>query len=96
MKSEDINARLDRLERLLLLSAKNVFNTEEVALVLGITPCRVRHLVADRSIPHYKQGQRNYFKRDEIEAWQTQHKVSTYEELNQQASSYINNNTHTK
>lgn len=51
-----VEERLERIERLLLLGSKEVLNTSEIALLLGISESRVRHLTSAKKIPHYKQG----------------------------------------
>ena len=48
--------RLERIERLILMSSKNALNTKEVAIMLDISESRVRHLVNEKSLPYYKQG----------------------------------------
>lgn len=65
----DIEARLQRIERLTLLAAKNVFSVEDLALYLGKSPKTIRNS-ADR-LPHYYDGNGQLtFRRTEIEAWQ--------------------------
>lgn len=54
-----VEERLERIERLLLLGSKEVLNTSEIALLLGISESRVRHLTSAKKIPHYKQGSFN-------------------------------------
>ena len=83
-----IDERLERLERLVMLGTKNVLNTSEVALLLNLSEDRVRHLVHDREIPHYKQGGRLYFSKQEIEQWQMQNRIATNAELNEKADFY--------
>ncbi len=51
-----VEERLERIERLLLLGSKEVLNTSEIALLLGISESRVRHLTSAKKIPHYKQA----------------------------------------
>lgn len=67
---------------------KNVWNVSELALVLGISESRVRHMAAEQVIPNYKQNGSLYFKRDEIEAWQTRHRRASVDEINAQAATY--------
>jgi excisionase family DNA binding protein len=40
-------------------------------------------------IPHFKKGNKLYFKRDELQAWVQAGKVKTTDELQGEASSYI-------
>lgn len=81
--------RLERIERLLLISSKEVLTTSECALMLDISESRLRHLTSEKEIPHYKNGRNLYFKKSEIEQWQTKYKVLTKDEINAQASTYI-------
>ncbi|HEY8936922.1 MAG TPA: helix-turn-helix domain-containing protein [Cyclobacteriaceae bacterium] len=41
-----------------------------------------------RAIPHFKKGNRLYFKREELEAWIQKGKVQTREELQREAITY--------
>ena len=85
----NIEERLERIERLIAMSAKNVLNTKDVALMLGVSEGRIRHLVSDRMIPCYKRGTKNYFIKAEVEKWLTSERVETCEEINSLASTYI-------
>lgn len=85
---QDIEQRLARLERLVIIGAKQALSTKDVAILLDITTDRVRHLCHDRAIPFYKQGNRNYFDKDEITRWQLQHRIPTNAEIAQQAKTY--------
>lgn len=49
--------RLERIERLILMSSKNALNTKEVAIMLDISESRVRHLVNEKSLPYYTREQ---------------------------------------
>ena len=85
----EMNERLARIERLITIGSKNVFTTDEVALLLGISTSRVRHLVCDREIPHYRRGNKVYFKKSEIEDWQLSQRVPSYEEINNKATTHV-------
>lgn len=50
---------------------------------------RVRHLVSKRLIPHYKQGNRTFFKKSEIEEWQLSDRIPTNAEINSKAATHI-------
>lgn len=84
----DIEKRLERIERLLILGTKDVFNMHELALFLDISEDRIRHLVCERKIPHYKQGSRTFFKKKDIENWQTAVRIPTNEEIENKATTY--------
>jgi len=89
MMSEAMNERLERIERLLLIAAKNVFNVAEVAVLLDCTKDNVYHLANSNAIPYYKQGKHLYFKRAEIEQWQTQNRIASNTDLQTQANTYV-------
>lgn len=57
---------IDRFSLLLRIRRMEAVNTAEAGLLLGITAGRVRALVSDGKLPHYKIGQRVYFKKSEI------------------------------
>ena len=67
--SSEISERLDRIERLTLLAAMDVFTAEDLALYLGKSVKTIKNNA--HLIPHYKNafGQLT-FKREEINAWQ--------------------------
>lgn len=71
----ELKDRLDRIESLALLSAKNVLTVQDVALLLGKAVKTVYNMIDE--LPHYRNGHGIWFKRSEIEAWQcqVQHKV---------------------
>lgn len=83
-----VEERLERIERLMLLNTKSVLDTREAALMLNISESRVRHLVSERNIPHYKQGRTTYFKKSEIEEWQLRQRIPTNDEMRKKAVTY--------
>lgn len=84
----NIEQRLERIERLLIISSKEVLTTSDVALLLNISESRVRHLASAREIPYYKQGSRTYFKKSEIEEWQLSQRIPTNKEIKRRATTY--------
>ena len=86
--NEEIKSALAEIKRSVIVMMKNVWSVSELALVLNVSESRVRHLAADGIIPHYKQNRALYFKREEVEAWQTSHRVASKEELEVEAATY--------
>lgn len=84
-----VNERLERIERLIMVSSKNVLTTSEVAIMLGVTEGRIRHLVSGREMPHYKQGNKTYFKKSEIESWMLKCRIPTNAEVASEATTHI-------
>lgn len=76
-----ISDRLERIEKLILLASKNVLTVAEVALMMGITEGRVRHLTSEKELPYYKQGKKTFFKKSEIESWMLSNRVPTNAEI---------------
>jgi len=65
--NELILHELMQIKKLTVLRAKNVLDVKEVALLLGKAPKTIYNQMS--SIPHYTDGNKVLFKRDEIEAW---------------------------
>lgn len=83
-----IDERLEKIERLIILQTKNVYNVRELSWVLGITEDRVRHLMQESEFPYYKVGNRTYFKKEEIEAWMTRKRFESRDEIEARAATY--------
>lgn len=86
--NEDIKQALGEIKHSVIVMMKNVWNVADLALVLNVSESRVRHMAAELVIPSYKQNGSLYFKREEIEAWQTAHRTASKDEINSQASTY--------
>ena len=85
---EEIAKRLERLETLTALSAKNVLDINDTAELTGYSVKYLRLLIAKRDIPHYRRGNRLYFDRDEIEEWMLGERIPTNEEMKVKAIGY--------
>ncbi|MDE6049382.1 MAG: helix-turn-helix domain-containing protein [Paramuribaculum sp.] len=86
--NEDLKQALGEIKRSVIVMMKNVWNVSELALVLDVSESRVRHMAAEQVIPAYKQNGSLYFKREEIEAWQTRHRTASKDEINSKAATY--------
>lgn len=86
--NEEIKQALGEIKRSVIVMMKNVWNVSDLALVLDISESRVRHMAAEQILPSYKQGNARYFKREEIEAWQTANRTASKDEINSMASTY--------
>lgn len=80
--------RLERIERLILISSKEALTVSEVALMLGLSESRVRHLTSEKELPYYKQGKNTYFKKSEVEEWMLSTRVPTNAEVNAIATTH--------
>ena len=86
MSKENIEQRLARIEFLLTISTKSVFDVSEAAQFLGLSEARVYHLTAANGIPHYKKGRSVYFKKSELEEWLLESRVMSESELRSKAA----------
>ena len=77
--------RLARIERLILIQSKEALTVSEVALMLGLSESRVRHLTSEKELPNYKN---TYFKKSEIEKWMLSERVPTNSEIRSQATTH--------
>lgn len=64
-----IEERLERIERLFILSFKKALNVGDVALLLGVSESRVRHMANDGTLPYSKPNGKLYFDKDDIEQY---------------------------
>lgn len=86
---EEMNLKLDRIERLTLLAAKPVLDIEEASLFTGFSVGHLYRLTSGKEIPHYKKDRKLYFKKAELEEWMLAHRILTNEEIDARAQSYI-------
>ncbi len=87
--TEELKEQLDRIERLTLLSAKNVLTLDDVSLLTGLSKSHLYKLTCSHQIPYYKQAKLLYFDRTEIEAWMRQNRISTNDEIESEAVNYL-------
>lgn len=85
-----ILSKLEAIERNSLLAAKNVLTIDDVAVLTGMSKSHLYKLTCSRQIPFYRpNGKLVYFDRQELEGWLKQNRVTTQEEAEQQAISYV-------
>ncbi len=85
----EINVKLDRIERLTLLAAKPVLDIQEAALFTGFSLGHLYRLTSNKEIPHYKKDRKLYFKKSELEEWMLDNRILTNQEIDAQAQSYV-------
>lgn len=86
----NILAKLERIEQLTLMSAKDVFNMDDLAAYTGMSKGYLYRLISERAIPYYKgNGKMNYFKRDEINAWLLRDRIKSQSEIDAAAAAYV-------
>ena len=89
----EIMAKLERIEQLTLMNAKDVFNVDDVAAYTGFAKGYIYKLMHLRQIPYYKGGGKcAYFRRDDINAWLLQNRIKSLSEIDSTAAAYVVNN----
>lgn len=88
MEDNKLKEQLDRIESYAAMAAKSIFDVEMCALFTGYKRSHIYALTHQKRIPHYKQGAKVFFKREELEAWLTANKVNTYDEAHARAVAY--------
>lgn len=86
--NEELREAIIDMKRSMIVMMKKVWSVKDLALVLGISESRVRHMAAANVIPTYKQNGSLFFKREEIEAWQTKNRTASRDEINSEAATY--------
>lgn len=64
-----IEERLERIERLFTLAFKKALNVADVALLLGVSESRVRHMAREGCLPYSKPNGKLYFDKEDIERY---------------------------
>ena len=77
----DVRDRLERIETLTRISAKNVLDIDEAVLLTGYSRSYLYRLTSLRLIPHYKRDRKLFFKKAELEKWLTGSPITTTQEL---------------
>ncbi len=65
-----------------------ILDVKQAAEYLRLKITTLYEKTSEKTIPHFKKGNKLYFKRDELQEWVLGGKVSTHEELQSQAASY--------
>ena len=89
---EKLNIIEQKLNEQALLK-KDVLNFSEACSYLDISESHLYKLTSQKKIPHFcPQGKRLYFNRQELNQWLQQNRQTTDDEIEKQASDYINRN----
>lgn len=86
--NEELKEAIIDMKRSMIVMMKKVWSVKDLAIVLDISESRVRHMAAENVIPTYKQNGSLFFKREEIEAWQTKNRTASRDEINSEAATY--------
>lgn len=82
--------KLEELEKLTLLSAKEMFTIDEASKYLGMSKDYLYIMTCKKQIPYYKpNGKRLYFKKAELNEWLQRNRVNSVDEAESDAALYI-------
>lgn len=90
---EEILFTLKNIERLIKtqnILQKEVLTFEEACSYLSLSDSHLYKLTCAKEIPYYKpQGKKNYFKRSELDSWMLSTRISTNDEVDSIACTYM-------
>ncbi len=89
MIEELIISKLEKIEQLSMLAAKNVLTLDDAHSLTGISKSTLYKMTSKKEIPHSKRGNTLYFDRKELENWMLENRVKTVKECEQEASRAI-------
>jgi excisionase family DNA binding protein len=67
----------------------DVLNLQQASELISLTKSAIYKKTAERTIPHFKQGKKLYFKKSELYEWLTNQRISTKAEIEKEATEYI-------
>lgn len=84
MDEQTILEKLDEIKSSTLLGLKEVFNTEEACLFLGVSKVYVYKLMREKKIPYFKSkgGKLTYFKKKDLEEWMLDTPIRSRKQIN--------------
>lgn len=93
MEQDEIKQRLERIENQLAFN-KTVLTVNELHAYTGIAVSQIYKLTSEKKIPHSKpNGKKLFFEKQKIDEWLLQNQVMTMDEINDQATNFIVNNS---
>ncbi len=79
----------DNLAAKVIFTTKDILTSEEAAKYMGISISYLYKLTHRHAIPYYKpRGKMCYFRRNELDEWLLNNRVSTATEIDQRAQAY--------
>jgi excisionase family DNA binding protein len=81
---------LQEIKQFTLLGAKKALTMSDASALTGLSKSHIYKLVCAKKIPYYKSqgGKLTYFDKQELEAWQLQHRIKPEYEIEQEAANY--------
>lgn len=79
----------NRTAVLLNPTVPDVLNLNQAAEYISLTKSAIYKKTSDRTIPHFKQGKKLYFKHSELNEWLTKQRIATKDEIEKAATDYL-------
>jgi excisionase family DNA binding protein len=94
---EIILERLNSIEKAILYLSTNgslahindPMDVKDLSAYLKMSASAIYKFTSQGTIPHYKNGKRLFFKREEINEWIFNNKIKTLEDIDREANEYI-------
>lgn len=86
---QEVFAKLERIEALTLIAAKDVLTLSEAAAYTGYSEGYVYQLAFNKQIPHFKRGKFLFFDKSELKEWLLEQRVPTKKETELDANKYL-------
>lgn len=91
MENHSILEKLNRIERLIVNSTKEILNVEDLINYTGYKRSYIYKLVHNNILPFSKpNGKTLFFEKTEIDAWLLQNKSKSISQIESQANDYVN------
>jgi len=91
MENHLILEKLNRLEKLIVDSSKEILNVEDLINYTGYKRSYIYKLVHNNTLPFSKpNGKTLFFEKSEIDAWLLQNKSQSISQIENKAHDYIN------
>lgn len=91
MENHLILEKLNRLEKLIVDSNKEILNVEDLINYTGYKRSYIYKLVFNNILPYSKpNGKTLFFQKSEIDAWLLQNKSQSISQIEDKAQDYIN------
>ena len=87
--AQAVFAKLERIEALTLIAAKDVLTLSEAAAYTGYSEGYVYQLAFNRQIPHSKRGKFLFFDKATLKGWLLANPVPTMDEINRAAATHV-------
>lgn len=86
---QELSDKLDRISQYTLIAAKSVLDLNEAALFTGFSVGHIYRLTSKKQIPHFKKSRKLYFKKNELEDWMLENKITSSTDISSRAATYV-------